>query len=325
MIANTFTYNREFNFESGEKLPSIKIAYHTAGKLNKEKSNLVWVFHALTANSNVFNWWAGLMGENDLFNSKEHFIICANIIGSPYGSTSPDDLNFPQFTVRDIVSAHILLAKELGINTIYTAIGGSLGGSQALEFAHSFKGKIENLVLVACAAKESAWGIAIHEAQRLAIEADNSFGQQYGGQKGLKAARAIGMLVYRTSKSINQAQSDDDDRTNDFKAASYIQYQGEKLVKRFNAIAYYYLTKCLDSHNVGRERGGIDNALSKINTRTLVIGIDSDELLPTMSQKEIAEHLPNSVYQEINSEFGHDGFLIETPQLTQKIKSFLNK
>ena len=197
-----FEYEKPFELESGETLNGLKIAYHTYGTLNNKISNVVWAFHALTANSDVMAWWPGLFGPDDFFNCKDNFIICANVLGSPYGSSAPVDLSFPQFTVRDVVNAQLLLAEKLEITSIKVAIGGSFGASQALEFAYAFKGKVENLILIASAALESAWSISIHEAQRLALQADQTFGQPGGGKNGLKAARAIGMLTYRTADAF---------------------------------------------------------------------------------------------------------------------------
>jgi len=325
MSVNYFEINKPFKLESGNKLDNLTIAYHTFGTLNEQKNNVIWVFHALTANSNVMEWWPGLFGEQDLFNPNEYFIICSNVLGSPYGSTKPTDLNFPFYTVRDVVGAQLLLAKELNIEQIYVAIGGSFGGNQALEFAYSFSGTIEKLILVACAAKESAWGVAIHEAQRLALLADPTFGQKEGGKAGLKAARAVALLTYRTSSAYIAQQTDIDERKDDFKASSYIRYQGEKLVKRFNALSFYYLIKCLDTHHIGRGRGGEVAALKKINAQTLVIGVSTDFLIPTHLSKFMAKHIPDARYKEIDSDFGHDGFLVETAKLTNEISSFLNK
>ena len=323
MNLNYWKYDRSFELEAGGVLDGFALAYHTYGELNEAKDNVVWAFHALTANSDVLDWWKGLFGEDDLFNPKEHFIICVNVLGSPYGSTAPEGLDFPLFTVRDVVKSQLLLAEALGIHQIEVAIGGSFGGSQALEFAHSFEGKIENLVLVACAAEETAWGKAIHHAQRLALQADETFGKQGGGKKGLKAARAIGMLTYRTAEAFIKTQTDDIGQLDHFKAASYIDYQGDKLVGRFTALSYYYLHKCLDSHHIGRDRGGVEKALSGIHVKTLVIGIDTDRLLPPNLQQQIAHYLPRGTYQEIQSEYGHDGFLIETKQLTTIIQEFI--
>ncbi len=311
-----------FDLESGEKIDKFEIAYHTYGKPNEDGSNVVWVFHALSANSDVFEWWPGLFGEGCLFNPDDYFIICANTIGSPYGSSCPENLQFPQFTVRDVVRAHVLLANKLGINKIHTIIGGSFGGNQALEFTYLFNGKIDNMVLVASCAKESAWGIAVHESQRLALQSDPTFGTKGGGESGMKAARSMAMLTYRTSDTFIKEQSDHDEKTDDFRASSYLQYQGDKFVKRFNALCYYYLSKCLDSHNIGRDRDGEVNALQNIVVPTLIIGIKSDTLIPTRLQKFMAEHIPHAIYEEIDSTYGHDGFLKETEKISEKIRAF---
>lgn len=318
----TYNYPNKFYLESGKTIDNLQIAYHTFGKLNKEKNNVVWVFHAISANSNVLDWWSGLFGDGKLFSPDEFFIVCANTIGSPYGTTKPENLDFPQFSVRDVVNAHFLLADFLEIDNIHTAIGGSFGGNQALEFAYSFKGVLQNLVLIASSARESAWGIAIHESQRLAMEADTTFGQPGGGEKGMKTSRGFALLTYRTIDAYIDTQTDTDEKTDNFKASSYIQYQGDKFVKRFDAMSYYYLTKCLDSHNVGRNRGGEKIALNQIKIPTLVIGIASDVLIPIRFQKFIAENIPTATYKEIKSNYGHDGFLIETEQIEKIISEF---
>ncbi len=320
---HTYSYDKDFLLESGEVISKLKIAYHTYGTLNTAKSNVIWVFHAFSANSDVSVWWPGMFGANCLLNPEKYFIVCANILGSPYGSSAPHDMAFPQFTLRDVVNTHFILAEKLGITKIYMAVGGSIGGNQALEFAYSFKGKIENLVLVACCARESPWAIAIHEAQRMALLSDPTFEKPNGGKAGLETARAIGMLTYRTPSLYNEKQADDDSATTEFKAASYIRYQGKKFSSRFSALSYYYLTKCMDSHNIGRGRGGEKKALSKITIPALVIGIDTDMMIPAELQKNMARAMPNGMYKEIQSTHGHDGFLTETEKLTELISKFL--
>ena len=321
----TYFFETPFELESGEKIYDLKLSYFTFGTLNKERNNVVWVFHALTANANVMEWWEGLFGTSDFFNPLEYFIICVNSIGSPYGSSSPTNLAFPLFTVRDVVRTQIELAKKIDVKSIKVAIGGSYGGNQAIEFAYLFEGVINNLVLIASCAKESAWSIAVHEAQRMAIRADTSFGEENGGKEGLKAARAIGMLTYRTPEIFIKKQTDENNGSGDLKAISYINYQGEKFVKRFNSLAYYYLTKCLDTHDLGRDRGGISHALSKIESNTLVIGIKTDKLIPVDQQKYMIGKIKNACYVEIDSIYGHDGFLVETEEITKAIRQFLKK
>lgn len=335
MNRQTYTYPQTFKFESGKKFEGLEIGFHTYGKLNKDRDNVVWVCHALTANSDVFDWWKGLFGANDYFNPEEYFIVCANILGSNYGTTNPLSenpatgqpyyLSFPDITVRDMVNTHRLLADQLGINDIKILIGGSLGGQQALEWSIIEPNRIKNVILIATNARHSPWGIAFNESQRLAIAADRSFyaNKPDGGSKGLKAARSIALLSYRSYKAYSITQQEDNDKkTDDFKASSYQNYQGEKLVKRYNAYSYWYLTKVMDSHNVGRNRHGVDKALSLIKAKTLVIGIKSDVLFPIEEQQYLFNHIPKAAFAEFDSFYGHDGFLIETEVLTNIITSF---
>lgn len=317
-----YIHQEDYILESGQAIQNLEIAYDTFGQLNAKRDNIIWVFHAISGHSNVLEWWSELFGESKLFDPSEYFIICANTIGSPFGSTKPKDFEFPNFTVRDVSNIHAQLAKALGINKIHTAIGGSFGGYQALEFTYSFKGSIDHLILLACSAKESAWGIAIHESQRMAMKADSTLGKEKGGLEGMKAARAIAMLTYRTSEDLINKQTDSENQLDNFKASSYINYHGEKFSKSFDSLCYFYLTKCIDSHNIGRGRGGQVKALSKISTPTLVIGFSSDTLVPVRFQKFISEHIPAAKFVEFESIFGHDGFLKETDKISTSIKQF---
>jgi homoserine O-acetyltransferase len=286
----------------------------------------------------VFEWWSGLFGDNDLFNPKDYFIVCANNLGSCYGTTGPLSINknnggawfsyFPNITIRDMVNAHDLLRKHLGIEKINTLIGGSQGAQQVLEWSIQEPSLFENVVVIASNAKHSAWGIAFNESQRLAIKADRTYYANIanGGEKGLAAARSIALLSYRNYEPYNEAQKEQDNsKTNDFNAASYQRYQGQKLVNRFNAYSYVTLANAMDSHNVGRERASVEKALNRITARTLVIGISSDLLFPPQEQLFLSHHIRNSRVKIIDSHYGHDGFLLETKQLTNIIRSFLSK
>lgn len=335
MNTEIFTYNKHFKLESGKHLDELQIGFHTYGTLNKNRDNVVWVCHALTANSDVFDWWKGLFGEGEYFNPDEYFIVCANILGSAYGTTNPLSANpatgqpyyltFPQFTVRDAINAHILLAEHLQIKDIHILIGGSLGGQQCIEWGIMEPERIKNLILVASNARHSPWGIGFNESQRMAITADATFDTNTpnSGQNGLKAARSIALLSYRNYKAYSITQQEEDDNVvDDYRASSYQNYQGQKLVNRFNAYSYWYLSKCMDSHHVGRNRHGVEKALSLIQARTLVIGIKSDVLFPIEEQQYLFRHIPKSALAEIDSFYGHDGFLIETEALTNIITSF---
>jgi homoserine O-acetyltransferase len=336
MSVQTFTYNKRFQLEGGQSLPRLDIAYQTFGTLNKERNNVVWVCHALTANSNVFDWWSGLFGENDLFNPQDYFIICANNLGSCYGTTGPlsryEDLNqpwfnyFPQVTIRDIAASMELLKNHLGIEKLHTLIGGSQGGQIAQEWVLLNNDVTNNLILIATNAQHSPWGIAFNESQRLAIKADRTYysNTEDGGRKGLAAARSIALLSYRGYEAYTSTQKDDThDKTTNYAAASYQRYQGEKLVNRFNAYSYVRLLDAMDSHNVARNRAEkIEYALNQIKAKTLVIGVISDILFPTTEQKFLAKHIKNATYAEIDSTFGHDGFLIETKKISKVVADF---
>lgn len=334
-----FDSQTDFTLENGKVLPSLRVAYHTYGQLNADKTNVIWVCHALTASSDAADWWKGLVGEGCLINPDRYFIVCANILGSCYGTTGPlsNDpatgkpyfSSFPQVTIRDMVQSFILLRKHLGIDRIHLLMGGSMGGYQALEWAVMEKEVIGKLFLIATSPSESAWGVAVHTAQRLAIEADSSWLDHTpnAGARGLKAARAIGMLTYRNYSTFQDKQTDPDpEKTDDFKASSYINYQGDKLVKRFNAYSYWLLTKSMDSHHLGRGRGGdLINVLRSISQPTLIIGIRSDILCPLDEQQFMADHIPHTRFYEIDSAYGHDGFIIETVQISRFLNEWMRE
>jgi homoserine O-acetyltransferase/O-succinyltransferase len=324
-----------FFFESGSSIKELNIAYSTYGTLNPAQDNVVWVCHALTANSEVVTWWDGLIGEGKLYDTSKYYVVCANILGSCYGTSGPIEINpetgipyylsFPQFTIRDLVSAHDILRKHLGVTKIHTCLGGSLGGQQAMEWAIMNPSLIENLILLATNAQHSPWGIAFNEAQRMAISADPTWENESAdaGQSGMAAARAIALLSYRNYHTYLHSQSEETlEKTDDFKASSYQKYQGEKLVKRFNTHSYWYLSKAMDSHNVGRGRGGVEKALRLIKSKTLLVGILTDILFPIGEQIFLSNNIPGAGYHQIDSLYGHDGFLIETSKIQSAIVAF---
>lgn len=332
-----FHYPHSIALESGGTLPALTIAYTTYGTLNAEKSNVVWVCHALTANSDAADWWKGVVGPKHVIDPEKYFIVCANILGSCYGSSGPLSINpangqpyyhsFPLITIRDMVQAHILLRQHLGIEKIFLLMGGSMGGYQAMEWCVIEKEVISNLFLLATSPTESAWGIATHTAQRLAIEADCTWQNPspQAGAKGLKAARAMGMLTYRNYGIMVQQQTDGDtEKLDHYKASSYIQYQGDKLVQRFNAYSYWLLTKSMDSHHLARGRGGnLIPILQSMLQRTLIVGISSDILCPLVEQQFLARYMPHSQLIAIDSSYGHDGFMVESTLISQQLASWL--
>lgn len=332
-----YQHNESLILESGVVLPELILAYHTYGSLNSEGNNIIWICHALTANSDAQTWWPGLIGDGLLFDTQKYYIICVNILGSCYGTTGPLSKNpqlnttyysdFPLITIRDIVKVHQILKKHLKISQISVLIGASLGGQQALEWAIDEPDSIKKLVLIATNAYHSAWGIAFNEAQRMAIKADATFGLPFekAGLDGLKAARATAMLSYRSYTSYASSQIDERAIIDGFKASSYQQYQGLKLADRFNAYSYWSLSKAMDSHNVGRNRISIEKALQKVTAQTVILGIESDQLFPIIEQKFLAEKIANAELYLIDSIYGHDGFLIETRQISNILESFIQQ
>lgn len=334
---HTYIHKEDFDLELGGSISGLRLKYFTWGRLNDDKSNVIWVFHALTANANVEAWWPEMVGDEYLFKPKEHFIICVNLLGSCYGSTGPLDIDprsnekyygdFPKITMRDIVNSFRLIKEELGITKALIGAGASMGACLGLEWSIMEPDFFKELLIVGCSAKESAWGKAIHTAHRMALEADQSWGERRddAGAKGLAASRAFGMVVYRSFDCFNHFQKEEEDIVGEYKAESYQRYQGKKLVDRFNAYSYDTLLKALDSHNVGRYRGTIEQALAKIKAKAILIGIESDILYPKQEQFFLHEHIPDSYYESIDSLYGHDGFLIETKEIKEVYYRSLNK
>lgn len=336
MQTQILTYNHPITLESGFVLPKVDIAYHTFGEMNADKSNVVWICHAFSANSDPSDWWPGMVGDGLFLDPKKYFIVCANMLGSCYGTTGPLSINpetgkkyygtFPTVTVRDMVQTLTILRNHLGIEKIHFAAGFSMGGQQLLEFVIQEPDVFENILLGATNIQHSPWGIAFNESQRLAIQADQTFGEERddAGAAGLKAARSIGLISYRNYKAYNKTQKDpDNDKLENYKAASYQQYQGEKLVKRFNAYSYTILSKAMDNHNITRGRGEAIDVLSAVKCNVLVLGISSDYLYPLEEQQLLAKLIPHSLFVEIDSDYGHDGFLIENEQISKILSAFL--
>lgn len=334
MTEEIYKHEGVLELESGESLESYQISYTTQGHLTAAKDNVIWIIHALTGDPNAHIWWNGLVGEDKFYDPTKHFIICANLIGSCYGSTNPLSTNpavgnpfyydFPNLTTRDMAATLESLRKHLGIQRIHTVIGGSLGGQVALEWSYLLQQNVEHTIILASNAKTSAWTIGFNETQRMAIEADTTWGEKNpdAGKKGLEAARAIAMLSYRHPEDFQRKQADNDTKLDHFRISSYLRYQGGKLANRFNAFSYWILSKAMDSHDIGRNRGGLQKALSEIPSKVLTIGVDKDLLFLKEESQFIAQYVPKGTYREIQSSYGHDAFLIEYDQLQYILKGF---
>jgi len=362
-ILELFNAHKPFELENGQRLSHVQVAYETYGRLQADGSNAILVCHALTGDAHAAGiteidaallqkiplyaakkpgqpgWWDGLIGPGKALDTERYFVISSNILGSCYGSTGPTAPDpetgkpygpkFPQVSVRDMVKVQKALLDALGVRQLVTIIGGSLGGMQVLEWALLFPGMVQSLIPIATAARHSAWAIGFDHLARQAVMNDPQWNNGfYTAQpaQGLSLARQIGMISYRTDISFQQrfgrkVQPSEDDKR--FQVESYLSYQGEKLVRRFDANTLITLTRAMDAHDVGRNRGGTENALAQIKAPALCLGIDSDILYPATEQKEIARHIPNARYEEIHSSNGHDAFLIEYDQLNEKVGNFL--
>lgn len=339
-----------FRLEYGGTLPEVNLRYETYGGLSLERDNAVLVFHAWTGSAHLagsYNhetlaalpkldqafgsegWWDELAGPGRMLDTDSHFVICANHLGSCYGSTGPLSLNpetgqaygaeFPLVTVRDLAKAQAKLLDFLGIEKV-TLLGGSLGGMVALEFALLFPERVSKLVVLAAPAVHGPWARAFNRLSREAVLSDPTYQDgNYAEQPlGLQLGRAIAMLSFRSPDSFNLRWSENPQR-----GESYVLYQGEKFIKRFDANAYIVLSHTMDTHDIGRGRGGVTAALERLkNIPSLFVGVNSDVLYTAAEVREMAR-IAQGRYAEIRSPHGHDAFLIETDQVERILADFV--
>lgn len=361
-IVRLFDQTNPLTLDCGVSLSPIDVAYETYGELNSEGTNAIVVCHALTGSAHAagyssgdpksIGWWDSFIGEGKPLDTKKYFIISSNFIGGCYGTTGsssinpetgkPYGLSFPQITVRDMVKVQKSLIDYLGVSKIETVIGGSLGGMQVLEWALMYPLVVESIIPIATSAQHSPWAIGLNDVARQAIMNDPDWrnGSYYDfGQpeKGFALARQIAMLSYRSEKEFqlrfgreHQKENgiDNSNRfniSNLFQVESYLRYQGKKLVQRFDATTYLYISRAMDLHDVAFGRGTLTEVLHSIKIPSLFVGIDSDILYPASEQKNIAKSIPNSSYREISSPYGHDAFLIEFEQMAKHVTEFLEK
>jgi homoserine O-acetyltransferase len=361
-VMDVATINNPLQLQYGGVLENVAVAFETYGELNATGDNAILICHALTGSahaagihdrgpatarteSEVPGWWDPLIGPGKPIDTRKHLVICSNVLGGCYGTTGPTSINphtgsayrldFPRYTIRDMVAVQKRLIDKLGITSLKAVIGGSMGGMQVLEWACMYPGIVRSVVPIAIGARHSAWAIGLNEVARRAITSDPAWeGGHYPLDRqpevGLGLARAIAMLSYRSVDSLEskfgreRVNASRDLLGVSFSIENYLSYQGVKLVKRFDANTYLYITRAMDDYDLAEERGRLSEVLGNLRMPALVMGITSDVLYPETEQKHLMEHLPNAEYACINSPHGHDAFLIEFPQVAVRLRRFLN-
>jgi homoserine O-acetyltransferase/O-succinyltransferase len=327
----------EFGLELGGALGGVRVAYRSWGTLSPQGDNGVLVCHALTGSADADRWWTGMFGAGRALDPERDFIVCSNILGSCYGTTGPTSLNpqsgrfylgdFPPITVRDMVKVQRELLRALGVRRLRLVVGGSLGGMQVLEWALCYPEVVDAIAPIACSASHSAWAIGLSEAQRQAIYADARWrGGRYDPNDppaaGLAAARMMAMCSYRHKASFDERFGRRPQTAELFAMESYLRYQGQQLVDRFDAATYVTLTRAMDTHDLGRGRGDIEEVLRSIRVPTLIVSIDSDVLYLPEEQERLAAQIPGARLARLASSDGHDAFLIDVDWLSGLVAEF---
>lgn len=327
----------DFVLENGECLQDVEIAYRTWGDPANADEHAILICHALTGSADVGAWWPNIIGPGKAFDPAHDYIICSNILGSCYGSTGPVSLkpksseryraDFPRISVRDMVELQRLLLDELGVEQVELVTGPSLGGMQALEWAISHPQRVRSVVPIGVGGRHSAWCIGVSEAQRAAIAADPNWNDGYYSDdsppsKGLAAARMMAVCTYRSWQSFDQRFGREQHTDDQYQVQSYLRHQGEKINDRFDANTYVTLTHAMHTHDVSRGRGDYEDVLRALSQPALIVSVSTDALYPPEEQQVLARHLPSARYEILESAHGHDGFLIETEELGNKIAQF---
>ncbi|OKJ65133.1 homoserine acetyltransferase [Streptomyces sp. CB02009] len=344
--------------EAGGELPRVRLAYETWGRLAPDRSNAVLVLHALTGDSHVAGeagpghqatgWWDAMVGPGRALDTDRWFVVAPNVLGGCQGSSGPASTGpggrpwggaFPRLTQRDQVRAESGLADALGIGRWALVVGGSMGGMRALEWAVGEPQRVASLLLLACPAAASADQIAWAAAQLHAIRADphwrggdyHDAGPGRGPHAGLGIARRIAHITYRSAEELESRfghEAQEGERPwggGRYRVESYLDHQAVKLIRRFDAASYVTLVEAMNTHDIGRGRGGRGAALARVRARTVVAGVDSDRLYPLAQQEELAAGIPSAdTVRVIRSPYGHDGFLLETDQVGALVRELLD-
>ena len=348
--------------ESGKILSEYNIAYETYGELNEAKDNALLVLHALTGDAHAAGktseddkkngWWNEMIGPNKAFDTNKYFVVASNMLGGCSGTTGPSSLkpdsndryglDFPVITIEDTIKVQKRLLDHFGVNKVIVA-GGSMGGMQALEWAIHYTDMVSACIIIASTSKLSAQSIAFNAVGRNAILSDPNFnnGNYYDAQtqpeRGLAIARMVGHITYlcedamqnKFARRYQDKEKTDFDFNIDFEVESYLEYQGQVFVDRFDANSYLYITKAVDLYDAAQKHGSLENAFKNTNAKFLVMSFTSDWLFPTSQSKEVVNALVKAKkdvsFCEIESPCGHDAFLLEFETQTKIVKSFLNK
>lgn len=363
IIAHTSFFTIDgFTFRNGRRLPQVTIAYETYGRLNADRTNAVLIAHALSGSAHAAGvygpnderpgWWDLYIGPGKPFDTDRYFIVCSNVLGGCSGTTGPSSINpetgrpygldFPMVTIHDMVRAQRLLIDHLGIERLLCIAGGSMGGMQALKWAILYPDMVQSVIAIATAASLSAQGIALNEVGRQAIMNDPNWnnGDYYGGKgpdAGLSLARMIGHITYmseqhmheRFGRRFKEEELSPNGLMQTFMIESYLHHQGMKFVDRFDANSYLYITKAIDYFDLKKDYGSLHAAFERVSSNFLVISFTSDWLYPSSQSKEIVQSLrangKNVMYADIETDFGHDTFLLDCEPLKRIIANFLKR
>jgi homoserine O-acetyltransferase len=326
----------EFILESGERLEEVTVAYRSWGNVANAEHRAILVCHALTGSADVESWWPGLIGPAAAFDPAGDYIVCSNILGGCCGTTGPVSLrggdqryraDFPRISVRDMVHLQRRLLDYLGVQQLELVTGPSLGGMQALEWAALYPDRVKSIVPIGVGGRHSAWCIGMSEAQRAAIYADADWNGGYycderPPRRGLAAARMMAVCSYRSWSSFQRRFGREECTNGEYQVQSYLRHQGQKINDRFDANSYVRLTQAMNDFDLSRGRGNYIDVLESIRQRALIVSVSSDILYPAHEQALLAKHLPNARYEILESDYGHDGFLVQTGELSRLIAEF---
>lgn len=356
-----FTSPEPFHFVSGGSVPELTLRYETYGHLNAAKDNAILICHALSGDYHCAGvhaiderkqgWWNFMVGPGKPIDTSRYFVICSNVLGGCQGSTGPNSINpatgkpyqldFPKLTVKDMVKAQTLLTDSLDIDRLHAVIGGSMGGMQAMQWVIDFPERVERYIALACGARHTAQAIAFNDTGRQAIISDpawqkGSYDPDHGPNLGLAVARMMAHITYLSdvgmeTKFGRKRRMGDQSKEHfevEFEVESYLRYQGQSFVSRFDANTYLYLTKALDRFDL-HSPDSLDETLRPVQARGLVVGFTSDWLYPPQGNREIVEALlrlgKDATYAELAMDFGHDSFLVRAPRLYELIHQFLQR